>query len=137
MHWDGSSNGLHGLARWLITPQLMRRAVSLRTAALMSIFAVACGSPTSPEDRAPDIVGTVLHLTTERPPALLVDRSVGDTALVRIWVDTQFYSRMPDGRLLSSDLLATAVGDSLEVWTTGAEFRSLPPQYDATQVVVW
>ena len=28
MRWDGFSNGLDRLARWLVTPQLMRRAVS-------------------------------------------------------------------------------------------------------------
>jgi hypothetical protein len=51
MCWDESSNGPHRIARWLITPQLMRRAVSQRTAssylrrALLSvapILAISC-----------------------------------------------------------------------------------------------
>ena len=120
----------------VVTPQLMRRAVRLRTAVLMSVFAIACGPATAPEDRAPDFVGTVLHLTTGRSPSLLVDREVGDTALVRIWAGTRFYRSTDNGRLLATDVEAAAVGDSLEVWTTGVEYRSLPPQYDATQVVV-
>jgi hypothetical protein len=120
----------------MVTPQLMGRAVRRRTAVLVSLFAVACGSPTAPEDREPDFVGTVLDLTMERSAHLLGHRAAGDTGVVRITADTRFYRRTRSGRLLSTDLQAMAVGSSVEVWTTGAEYRSLPPQYDGTQVVV-
>ena len=70
MRQDDSSNGSDQLARWLITPQLMRRAVSLKR-----IYRVHRVSTTS------------LILSCLAAPALLgACVSVDDTGLARDWV---------------------------------------------------
>jgi hypothetical protein len=133
------------------TPQLMRRAVRLRTAAdrgrsplLIRILTVAmivvvgaeCDSPMAPEARAPDFAGIVLAVNAGSSTHLLVQRESGE-AVVWIVDETRFYNKAPGGRVQSTDLQAIAIGDSAEVWTTGVELRSLPPQYYATQLVAW
>jgi hypothetical protein len=104
------------------------------------LLSVACGLATGPEDRGADFSGVVLELESHPAPqydfAFRIARMAGDTAIVRIGHATRVYEMAPDGGLRSTDAQTLMVGDTVDVWTTGGEFRSLPPQYDGTQVVI-
>jgi hypothetical protein len=108
--------------------------------AVVSLLGIACGVSTGPEDRGADFSGVVLELESHTAPqydfAFRIARMGGDTAIVRIGHATRVYETAPDGGLRTTDAQALMVGDTVDVWTTGGEFRSLPPQYDGTQVVI-
>lgn len=105
----------------------------------LAALASACALLTSPEDGPPDFSGAVLAV---EPPSgawrfnLRIERSSGDTAIVWIGGSTGLFVAGPDGRLQDMEPDQLEVGASVDVWTTGVERRSLPPQYDGTQVVV-
>jgi hypothetical protein len=105
----------------------------------LATIASACAPLTSPEDGPPDFSGVVLGV---EPPSgawrlnLRIERSSGDTAIVWIGGSTRLFAAGPDGTVQGMEPDELEVGASVDVWTTGVERRSLPPQYDATQVVV-
>jgi hypothetical protein len=126
---------------WHIGP-LKTRSSRIRNLviAVASCIYVACGEPSAPEDRPPDFSGIMLELRDQVSPQYEVDvrieRTVGDTALVHVSETTRVYETLPDGGLQSAAAGSLAIGDFVDVWTTGVEYRSLPPQYDGTQLVV-
>jgi hypothetical protein len=48
---------------------------------------------------------------------------------------TRFYRQAGNGELEPIDFYSLTPGTSVDVWTTGVELRSLPPQYGGRQVV--
>jgi hypothetical protein len=136
------------LLRRVVTrcPRFIQPTVHIWTLKILVLYlggrlCVACGEASGPEDRPADFSGIILALreqaASEHVLETVVERSVGDTAIVRVTQTTRIYARLADGGLQSVDRQVLAAGDSVEVWTTGVEYRSLPPQYDGRQLVVW
>ena len=122
----------------------MLRSCGAALAALGSL-ASACGflTPpergTSPESGPPDFSGVVLALRSSSGASqfhLLVERSSGDSAVVRIGGGTRLFATTSGGELEKTDAGELVAGMPVDVWTTGVEFRSLPPQYAGTQIVL-
>jgi hypothetical protein len=77
-----------------------------------------------------DLRGNIM----EAPPALYVTRTDGD-AIVYLPSEARVYRRGLGGIHLPVGLDVLTPGIHVEVWTTGVELRSLPPQYTARQIV--
>ena len=127
-------------------PRIIQRTVPVWALKILLLcvgghLSIACGDTSGPEDTPADFSGIILGLqdqaSSEHALETVVERSVGDTAVVRVMQTTRIYARLADGGLQSVDRHDLAAGDSVEVWTTGVEYRSLPPQYDGRQLVVW
>ena len=78
MRWGKSSNGLHRLARWLVTPQLMRRAVRQLAQVLLLSTLLACGDTGADGPVRSVVVGVQTVISTEsellaHPTDLTVD----------------------------------------------------------------
>jgi hypothetical protein len=107
--------------------------------AALALVTAACNASTALENPDPDFDGVILALL---PPSgawelnLRIERSSGDTAIVWIARDTRVYLA-PDGKLQSTEPDRLARGMSVDVWTTGVEYRSLPPQYRGTKLVAY
>jgi hypothetical protein len=110
-----------------------------RFIAILALATAACRQSTAPERRPPDFDGVILAVL---PPSgawelnLRIERSAGDTAVV--WVDQNTRLLLPtfEGKVEGARLDQLTPGTFVEVWTTGAEYRSLPPQYKGEQLVV-
>ncbi len=89
-----------------------------------------------PAEGPPDFSGIVLEVR-DQVSSFLMERTVRGRAVVHVSQTTRVYSRLSDGSLQLVGPMTVANGDSVEVWTTGVELRSLPPQYYGIQLVVW
>ena len=98
----------------------------------------ACAGPVEPLPPPPDFSGVVNELraaTATSDAALVLTRADGN-AVVHLPVGTRLYQQQTGGALSRIALEALTPGAHVDVWTTGIELRSLPPQYSARQVVV-
>jgi hypothetical protein len=99
---------------------------------------LACGSPVEPLLPPPDFSAVVNELrvgSSTTAPALYVERTDG-TAVVYLPDGTRIYQQRAGGALSTVGTDALMPGAQVDVWTTGVELRSLPPQYFARQVVL-
>lgn len=110
-------------------------------AALLPVLAATifgCGEFVAPLAPPPDLSGVVSQLyaaTATSDPLLLITRGSG-SAYVYLPDGVRLYLQNARGGLRRVGLDALTSGAQVDVWTTGAEYRSAPPQYDARQVVV-
>ena len=104
----------------------------------LATAALACGTLVEPLPAPPDFSGVVNELRTgssSTGPALVVERPDG-TAVVYLPETARIYLRGGGGTLSAVGADALSPGTQVDVWTTGVELRSLPPQYVARQVVL-
>lgn len=97
----------------------------------------ACGSAVEPLAPPPSFSGVLSEVRAGAggpPPALIIARTQG-TAVVHLRDHVQLYRREPSRRLTDLELEDLTPGTTVDVWTTGIELRSLPPQYFGRQVV--
>ena len=113
------------------------KPVSARLLPVLASAVLACGSLVEPLPAPPDFSGVVSELragANSPGPALVVDRPAG-TAVVYLPETAHIYTRGAEGALSVVGADALSPGTQVDVWTTGIELRSLPPQYFARQVV--
>jgi hypothetical protein len=119
----------------------LRSLFRVAPAALSFFVAAACGS-TPVEVNDPDFSGTAtrlqrqgdvvsVHIGQLPPPATGVAERV-----VHIHPNTTLVIRERDGSYRRATADEIVIGAILRVKTTGVEYRSLPPQYDATWVEI-
>ena len=110
-----------------------------RLIAILALAAGGCRLSTAPESRPPDFDGMILAVL---PPSgarqlnLRIERSAGDTAIVWVDQDTRLLAATFEGKVEGARVDQLKPAMFVDVWTTGAEYRSLPPQYKGTQLVV-
>jgi hypothetical protein len=121
-----------------MNPPFSRRTLRRALGAVLVVTLAACGAATSPENRPPDFSGVVVGVQPPSGPSELVSiaRAPGDTAVVRIGSETKLLLAASVGRLESVRPEFLTRSRSVDVWTSGIEYRSLPPQYEGTQLVV-
>lgn len=110
--------------------------------AFLAIAAVGCTSGPSIPDSDAHISGTLTEfLEAPARPAtarMIVQRqdlpSPDGRAIVHVESGTDIYLRQPDGALRPANVGDLATGDLLQVWTTGIELRSYPPQVFAVRI---
>lgn len=102
--------------------------------------ATACGTGPALPDEDADVVGTLTDFLPE-PPVVGGPRQVLVTVpnpshrkIVHVNGGTRLYVVEPDGDLRRAQAGDLAIGDELEVWTTGIELRSDPGQVFATRI---
>ncbi len=59
-----------------------------------------------------------------------------DSAGIIVWSGTDLLARRSDGWEVPADFTSIGTGDTVDVWHTNTEYRSRPPQYNATRVVL-
>jgi hypothetical protein len=105
---------------------------------LLTAACLACGGPlVEPLAPPPDFAGVVKDLRghiMEVPPALYVTRADGDV-IVYLPSEARVYRCGFGGVQVPVALDVLTPGIHVQVWTTGVELRSLPPQYTARQIV--
>ncbi|HEX6368904.1 MAG TPA: hypothetical protein VF006_08225 [Longimicrobium sp.] len=103
--------------------------------------AAACGSGSTLPDSDPDFAGQLTDFVPG-PASLGAARRVlvqrqepdaEDRRIVHVETGTRVYV-MSRGQLISAGAADLAVGDLLQVWTTGVELRSDPAQVFATRI---
>jgi hypothetical protein len=102
----------------------------------------ACGSSPSLPDTDAALDGTLTEFLLGpqylgAPTSVLVDENLPDPedqTIVHVETRTRVYLVGRGGKLVPADRDDLAVGDRLQVWTTGAETRSYPAQVTATRV---
>lgn len=122
-----------------------RIALHAALAVVFSIGLASCDSPTAP-DGEPDLKGTItavygegremwVHVEELELPATNYEEGISlypEPFGRAAWV----FVRSPDGTLRRGSAADLVVGAKIMAWTTGLERRSLPPQWDATSIVV-
>jgi hypothetical protein len=104
--------------------------------------AAACSSaPSLPETDA-DLAGTLTEFRLDQAQIqVLVERDLPepqDRTIVRVGSDARVYLvEGRGGRLIPASRDDLAVGDRLQVWTTGVELRSYPAQVTATRIHIF
>jgi hypothetical protein len=125
----------------IVQPTAHRWVQKILVPFVVAGLCVGCGDVSSPEGRLSDFSGIIVEVADQpisnHQSAVHVKRTAGDTAVVRAMRRTRIYARLAGSRLRSIGWRNLAIGDSVEVWHTGAEYRSLPPQYDGIQLVIW
>jgi hypothetical protein len=110
---------------------------------LATIATAACsGGPALPDGDA-DVAGTL----SERLPSLaclgcpvrvLVERpallGVANPVIVEIYPESRLYIVEHGGTARPASAAELAVGDALQVWTTGVERRTYPGEVDAVRI---
>jgi hypothetical protein len=96
---------------------------------------LACDAVVEPLQGPPDFAGVVQELRSGAAGQALVVALPDGDAVVHLSGDTRFYRRASTGALRPMDVQSLTPGTRVEVWTTGVELRSLPPQYFGRQVV--
>lgn len=115
--------------------RLLRSLVLVAAAAAVA----ACSSGPSLPDTDADLAGTLAEFRSdETRTQVLVERDLPepeDRTLVRIGSGVRVYlMEGRGGRLIPASRDDLAVGDLLQVWTTGVELRSYPAQVTATRI---
>lgn len=109
---------------------------------VMAAAAAACSSgPSLPETDA-DLAGTLADFlpgpaVLDASARVLVERDLPepqDRTIVEVGSGTRVYLVGRSGQLLPASRDDLAVGDHLQVWTTGVELRSYPAQVSATRI---
>jgi hypothetical protein len=99
----------------------------------------------------PDFIGTVHWTDGLRPTRttpggfLLIDVlrpkslgfTTGDTVWIRVGALTAVFLRAADSTLARADTAYPEIGETIQVWHTGVELRSYPPQYSATRLEIF
>jgi hypothetical protein len=128
---------LHYGSRTMVT--LSASLIRVASAALTIATAAACGS-TPVEPTEPDFTGTAASLqrqtdvVTVRLTQLQPPRAGYTERVVHIHPSTIMVIRQRDGSYRAATADEIVIGAILRVKTTGVEYRSDPPQYDATWV---
>jgi ABC-type Fe3+-hydroxamate transport system substrate-binding protein len=111
--------------------------------ALSTVATAACGSGSTLPESDADLSGTVAEFAMESPDAstaVLVERQdpgAADRTIVHVQPEARVYLVGRGGRLTAADADDLALGDQLQVWTTGVELRSYPGQVFATRVHIF
>lgn len=123
----------------------MLRPVALATLAFLCAGVAACatgGTPSAAAGGDWDLAGTIAAVETG--PAgtrVTVDATLGAVAepgrvVLLVEPNTEVEVRRADGTLERGDASDLVAGARIQAWHTGAEMRSLPPQYRATRIRV-
>jgi hypothetical protein len=108
--------------------------------AVATVAVAACGAGSTLPESDADLSGTVADFVMEFQDAstsVLVarqDPGAADRTIVHVGSDSRVYLVGRGGRLTAADADDLAVGDRLQVWTTGVELRSYPGQVFAVRV---
>lgn len=104
--------------------------------AVVALAVASCSESVLPESDA-DLTGTLSEFrVTSVETSVLVEREdpgAADRTIVHVGSDARIYLASR-GRLVRASVADLAVGDRLQVWTTGVELRSYPGQVFATRV---
>lgn len=108
--------------------------------AVATLAVTACSESVLPETD-PDLSGTLSEFLVGpsmlgAPRPVLVEREdpgAADRTIVHVRAEARVYLATR-GQLVPSSVEDLAVGDRLQVWTTGVELRSYPGQVFATRV---
>ncbi|HYR06348.1 MAG TPA: hypothetical protein VEQ60_01190 [Longimicrobium sp.] len=109
--------------------------------AVATVAVAACGSGSTLPESDADLSGTVSDVrdSQDASASVLVDEDAGavDQTIVHVRSSSRVYLVGRGGRLVAADAGELAVGDRLQVWTTGVEMRSYPRQVSAVRVHVF
>lgn len=106
-----------------------------------AVLSFVCGGSGLLDPSSPDLTGTVEGVTgpVGTQLSILVNGVAGSASrrvVVHISSRRPVFVQRPSGSLRRTSWESVAVGASVQVWGTGVESRSLPPQWDALQIVV-
>jgi hypothetical protein len=109
--------------------------------AVATVAVAACGSGSTLPASDADLSGTVSDVRESQnaSTSVVVDEDAGvvDRSIVHVRSESRVYLVGRGGRLTAADAEILAVGDRLQVWTTGVELRSYPRQVFATRVHIF
>lgn len=117
-------------------------------AALVTLLATAaCQELVEPLADPPEFEGTVTHVSLDGLGSISValSKALGGATFDRAGFNFRAANEAPvaamfvregNGAAVEASIQDINVGDKVEIWTTGVEMRSDPPQYTATQIVI-